>query len=132
MSLFNLFRLSERSDHFVGNNPRRVFSEDMNKAKFVEALLRGSPKRRYTMPNGANKMRSLLALGLLMTLCASASAAMVHHPRNHVIARFGEGFLRYAIPRSAYAAVGPAVRYDSAPSYNDPSKYGGGTALPVD
>jgi hypothetical protein len=46
----------------------------MNRAKFVEALLRGSPKRRSTMLNGANAMRSLLALGLLMTLCTSASA----------------------------------------------------------
>ena len=77
-------------------------------------------------------MRYLLALGLLMTLCASASAATVHHPRHDVIARSSEGFLGYAIPRAAYAAVGPAVRYGDAPSYNDPSKYGGGTALPID
>src|SRR5258708_15093240 len=47
----------------------------MNRAKFVGALLRGSPKRRSTMLNGAYTMRSLLALGLLMTLCASTSSA---------------------------------------------------------
>jgi len=104
----------------------------MNKAKFVGARLRGSPKRRSTMLNGANTMRSLLALGLLMTLCASASAATVHHPRHHVIARSGEGFLGYAVPRGAYAAAGPAVHYDDTPSYDDPSKFGGSAALPVE
>ena len=82
-------------------------------------------------------MRSLLlALGLLMTLCASASAATVHHssPRNHVIARPdviarpGQDF--HAIPRGAYLAVGPTINY-STPRYDDPSKFGGGEALPV-
>jgi hypothetical protein len=80
---------------------------------------------------GANTMRSLLALSLLMTLCASASAATVHHPRHHVIARFGQVFLSYAVPRWAYAAVGPAVRHDDTPSYDDPSRFGGGEALPT-
>ena len=77
---------------------------------------------------GATTMRSLLALGLLMTLCASASAATVHHPRHHVIARqaFGD-----AVPRWAYAAVGPSVHYNDTPSYNDPSKFGGGEALAI-
>jgi hypothetical protein len=103
----------------------------MNKAKFVGALLRGSPKRRSTMLNGASTMRSLLALGLLMTLCASASAATVHHPRHQVIARSSEGFLGYAVPRWAYAAARPAVHYDDTPSYDDPSKFGGDAALPV-
>ena len=80
---------------------------------------------------GANTMRSLLALGLLMTLCASASAATVHHPRHHVIAHHGQAFLGYAVPRWAYAAAGPAVRYDDTPSYDDPSKSGGEEALPI-
>ena len=77
-------------------------------------------------------MRSLLAFGLLMTLCASASAATVHQPKHHVIARSGQAFLGYAVPRSAYAAAGPLVRYQDTPSYDDPSKFGGGAALPVE
>jgi hypothetical protein len=62
-----------------------------------------------------------LRLGLLITLCASASAATVHHSRHHVIVRPSQGW--------AYAAPRPAVHYDDTPSYNDPSKFGGGTAL---
>ena len=72
-------------------------------------------------------MRSFLALGLLITLCASASAATVHHsePR-HVIVHPSRG---YAVPGWAYAAPRPPIYYDDAPSYDDPSKFGGGTAL---
>ena len=83
-------------------------------------------------------MRSLLALGLLMTLCASASAATVHHssPRHHVIARPGHVIARpgqdfHAIPRGAYLAAGPTINYGT-PRYDDPSKFGGGEALPVE
>ena len=48
-------------------------------------------------------MRSVLALGLLITLCASASAAPVHHskPRQHVIVRPSQGLpagARFAVP----------------------------------
>jgi hypothetical protein len=86
-------------------------------------------------------MRSpLLALGLLMTFCASASAETVYHssprntvyhssPRNHVIARPGQDF--HAIPRGAYLAAGPTINYGT-PRYDDPSKFGGGEALPVE
>jgi len=73
-------------------------------------------------------MRSLLAVGLLMTLCASASAATVHQPRHHVVARQA---LDYAVPRRVYLTVGPAVRYNDTPSYDDPSRFGGGEALPI-
>jgi hypothetical protein len=68
-------------------------------------------------------MRSFLTLGLLITLCASASAATAHHSRHHVIVRPSLGW--------AYAAPRPPVRYDDNPSYNDPSKYGGSAALPA-
>jgi hypothetical protein len=64
-------------------------------------------------------MRSFLALGLLITLCASAGAATARHSR-HVIVHPGH---EYAIPGWAYAAPRP-VHYDYAPSYNDPSKSG--------
>jgi hypothetical protein len=72
---------------------------------------------------GANAMRCFLALGLLITLCASANAATVHHSRHHVIVHPGLGW--------AYAAPRPPVYYDDTPSYNDPSKYGGSAALPA-
>ena len=68
-------------------------------------------------------MRSFLALGLMITLCASASAATVHHSRHHVIV--GPSLDR------AYAAPRPPVHYDDTPSYNDPSKFGGNAALPA-
>jgi hypothetical protein len=79
-------------------------------------------------------MRSFLALSLLMILCDSASAATVHHtiPRHHVIVRPGQGFPGYAVPGWAYAALPPTVHYDDTPSYNDPSKFGGSTALPIE
>ncbi|WP_024515578.1 hypothetical protein [Bradyrhizobium sp. Tv2a-2] len=49
-------------------------------------------------------------------------------PRYINIVRPSQG---YAIPRWSYAAPRPPVQYDSTPSYNDPSKFGGSTALPV-
>jgi opacity protein-like surface antigen len=71
-------------------------------------------------------MRSFLALGLLIILCASASAAAMHHSRR-VIVRPSQG---YAVLGSAYAAARP-THYDDTPSYDDPSKFGGDAALPV-
>jgi hypothetical protein len=63
-------------------------------------------------------MRFVLALlGLLIILCASANAARVHHSKpRHVIVRSGQG----ADPRF------PPVLQDQTPSYDDPSKFGGG------
>jgi hypothetical protein len=67
-------------------------------------------------------MRSVLALSLLITLCASADAATVHHYKpSHVIAHHSQG-------ETPHFAV-PPVHYDDTPSYDDPSKFGGGTAL---
>jgi hypothetical protein len=67
-------------------------------------------------------MRSLLALSLLIALCGSANAAAVHHPskHQHVSVRHSHGF------RHSFGFVVPPVHYDDAPSYNDPSKFGGG------
>src|SRR3954452_6989263 len=62
-------------------------------------------------------MRSVLALCLLVALCASAAAAKLHHgkPRN-VIAR----------PSQNENARFPPVLRDQTPRYDDPSKFGGG------
>jgi hypothetical protein len=66
---------------------------------------------------GAYAMRSVLALGLLIALCASANAARVHHSKpRHVIVR----------PSQAVDPRFPPVLQDQTPSYDDPSKFGGG------
>ena len=68
-------------------------------------------------------MRSVLAIGLLVALCGSANAATEHHFRaphhDHLIDRSWA----YAPPR------GP-VHFDDTPSYDDPSKFGGGELPP--
>ncbi len=62
-------------------------------------------------------MRSILALGLLVALCASADAARVHHSKSrYVIVRPSKG----VDPRF------PPVLQDQTPRYDDPSKFGGG------
>jgi len=62
-------------------------------------------------------MRFVLALGLLVALCAPASAAKkVHHGKpRHVIVR----------PVQPVDPRFPPVLMDQTPSYNDPSKFGG-------
>ena len=75
-------------------------------------------------------MRYFLVLGLFTGLCTSVTATTLHHSREHV-----EHVIVHSNHTdrllSAYGAAGPSVDYDDTPSYNDPSKYGGGTALPV-
>jgi hypothetical protein len=66
-------------------------------------------------------MRSFLGLTLLITQCASASAATVHHSRHHVFVRHSQGWA-FAAPRPAaersptatpqQAGNGPGVRCD--------------------
>jgi hypothetical protein len=76
---------------------------------------------------GVNAMRSVLALGLLITVCGSADAATAHHFRTHD--HLSPGF---ALRGWAYGPSRSRVHYDDTPSYNDPSKFGGDTALGVD
>jgi len=76
-------------------------------------------------------MRSILALGFLIALSASADAATLHHfrARHHLFIGPNVASSFAAVPD--YERLPPAVRYDDAPSYNDPSKFGGSTALPI-
>jgi hypothetical protein len=73
-------------------------------------------------------MRSVLALGLLAALCASANAAAAHHGKRvhyprHVTVRSGQGVdPSYQRPDPRF----PPVIEDQTPSYDDPSKFGGG------
>ena len=62
-------------------------------------------------------MRFVLAIGLSLALCGSASAAKkVHHakPRHEIVRP-----VQPVDPRF------PPVLQDQTPSYNDPSKFGG-------
>ena len=85
-------------------------------------------------------MRSVLALGLLIALCASANAAeRGHHSKSrHVIVRPSQGVTSsfgmipgYAVPggartyRDDTAPGGVRTYHDEPPAYNDPSKFGG-------
>jgi hypothetical protein len=73
-------------------------------------------------------MRFVLALGLLITLCASANAATAHHAkRRHVIvARSQRVIPGFAAPIQNGDPRYPPVLEDQTPSYNDPSRQGGG------
>jgi hypothetical protein len=78
--------------------------ESMMKLQTLAALAAGV--------DGANTMRSALALALLMTLCASASTATVNHSRtyHHVTASHSQGVTSgFAVPSWAYAAPRPPV-----------------------
>lgn len=62
-------------------------------------------------------MRAILALSLLIAFCATADAAKEHHAKpRHVIVRSSPP----VDPRF------PPVLQNQTPSYNDPSRYGGG------
>jgi hypothetical protein len=61
-------------------------------------------------------MRSFFVLGLLMTMCASANAATVHHhrTRHHVIIRPGVASNFATVPTFAFAP--PPVHYEDTPA----------------
>ena len=80
-------------------------------------------------------MRSVLALGLLIALCASANAAAGrHHAKSqHVIVRPSPAVIpSYATPdgvqiyRDDSVPGGLRTYHDDPPAYDDPSKFGGG------
>jgi hypothetical protein len=78
-------------------------------------------------------MRSVLALSLLITLCASADAATVHHAKpRHVIVRPGQAATSsFVTPSGQRLYRDPSVpggwrtHHDDPPAYDDPSKFGG-------
>jgi len=62
-------------------------------------------------------MRSVLTLGFLIALCASANAARIHHSKpRHVI----------VCPSKSVDPRFPPVLQDQTPGYDDPSKFGSG------
>jgi hypothetical protein len=79
-------------------------------------------------------MRAVLALCLLITLCASANAAVrEHHAKSrHVIVRPSQAVIpSYVTPsgvriyRDDSVPGGLRTDHDAPPSYDDPSKLGG-------
>jgi hypothetical protein len=75
-----------------------------------------APQKNGGWSIGANAMRSVLAFGLFIALCASANAARVHHAKpRHITVRSSQGVNPRFTP----------VLQDQTPSY-DPSKFGGG------
>lgn len=80
-------------------------------------------------------MRSVSALGLLIALCASASAAAAgHHAKSHhVFVHPSQDVIRsdttlggLGIYRDDTVPGGLRTYHDDPPSYDDPSKFGGG------
>ena len=76
--------------------------------------------------------RYILVLGLLIAGSASAQAATLYRhdagQRVVVSPKMAQSF--DAVPGWAEAPR-PSIRHDYIPSYDDPSKFGGGGALPV-
>ena len=78
-------------------------------------------------------MRSILVLGLLIAVTASAQAATAHHHRythHHFLFSDRVASSFDAVPGWAESPR-PSIRYGDVSSYNDPSRYGGDAALPV-
>ena len=82
----------------------------------------------------------LFAAGLVATAPASfahtqlrALAATMHHSRTWHRAYISPGVASSFDAASPwdYERLSPSLRYDDTPSYNDPSKFGGSTALPI-
>jgi hypothetical protein len=76
---------------------------------------------------------SVFAAAAVLSALATTPVAFAkehHHvrktPQYTYIIRPNRG---YSVPGWAHAAPRPRVRYHDTPSYNDPSKFGGGTAL---
>jgi hypothetical protein len=79
---------------------------------------------------GANAMRSVISLGFLIAFCASASAAGVHHTKQRrVISSSSPDYFTPSgarIYRDDSAPGGFRTDHDDPPSYDDPSRFGGG------
>lgn len=69
-------------------------------------------------------MRSILAFGLLITLCGAANAATLHHHRRHAVIGPNQGLI-LSDPASgfAYAPLGPPMAEPSAPYYEGNEPY---------
>ncbi len=73
-------------------------------------------------------MRTVLTLALLLSLCTAANAAKLHDtkPRHAAVYPGQTPEPRFTRFRQSPNPNDPPVLTDQTPSYNDPSKYGGG------
>jgi hypothetical protein len=74
-------------------------------------------------------LTKVLALGLSIGMFASAQAATVHHTkaRHGTVIHHGRDPLRsFAAPAPTIDPLHPPVLEDQTPSYDDPSRFGGG------
>jgi hypothetical protein len=66
-------------------------------------------------------MRTILALGLLISLSAAANAATVHHHRRHAVA--SQRTVIDSVPGFAYAPAEQPRAYQPVPYSDQPSPY---------
>jgi len=74
------------------------------------------------------------AVAVLSTLAINSAAIAQKHHHTHNMMRYvgiARSNQRFLILRRSYLAARPTVHYDDTPSYDDPSRFGGGEALPV-
>jgi len=80
---------------------------------------------------------SFFAAGAVLTasLATTPVAFARKHHHAHIVMLYSgivRGSQSFTVPGWAYAAPRPTLRrYDDTPSYDDPSRFGGGEALPV-
>ena len=75
---------------------------------------------------------------LLTSACVYSAATPAHaetarHSSMRHVVRLDQGLtLGPTVSGRAYARPRPPIHYHHTPSYDDPSKFGGGEALPID
>jgi hypothetical protein len=78
---------------------------------------------------------SIFAVAAVLSAITATPVAFAkeHHPIGKAprYINFVRPNSSYGIPQWSYAAHWPPSHHDAPPSYNDPSKFGGSTALPV-
>ena len=75
----------------------------------------------------------LLASACIYSAATPARAETGHHSSLRHVVRLNQGLtLGPAVSGRAYARPRPPIHYHETPSYDDPSKFGGGEALPID
>jgi hypothetical protein len=84
-----------------------------------------------------NNMRPVLTVDPSACIYGAATPAhagtLQHSKPRQAIVRLDEGLtLGPAASAWAYAPARPPIHFNDTPSYDDPSKFGGGSALPVD
>jgi hypothetical protein len=74
---------------------------------------------------------SRLSIFAAAAVLSVLTATPVAFAKEHQHVRRAPQYVNIAIPRLSYAALRPLVSRDATPSLNDPSKFGGPTALAV-